>query len=98
VWPIFVAFRAPVFDDQLRLSNRHEGLAVQATIAKYPVERLVVAVLPRASGLDEVRVGGSVSVLLLDASRYEPGAVVALDDRGVSATFHQLVEHANNVV
>ncbi len=32
---------------------------VEATLAKDPVVRFVVAVLPRASGLDEVRVGGA---------------------------------------
>ena len=40
-------------------SNRDEGPAVEASLAKDPVERFVVAVLPRASGLDEVRVGGA---------------------------------------
>jgi hypothetical protein len=78
VWPLFVVFRAPVLDDQPRLSNRNQCPAVQATIAKDPVERLVVAVLPRASRHDEVRVGGSVFDPLLDASRYElviPGMI-----------------------
>ena len=78
MWPLFVVFRAPVLDDQPRLSNRNQCPAVQATIAKDPVERIVVAVLPRASRHDEVRVGGSVFDPLLDASRYElviPGMI-----------------------
>ncbi len=40
-------------------SNRDEGPAVEARLAKVPIERFVVAVLPRALGLDEVRVGGA---------------------------------------
>jgi hypothetical protein len=98
VWPLFVVFRVPAFDDKPRFSNRHEDPAVQATIAKDTVERFVVTVLPRASGRDEVRAGGSVLDSLLDASRYELWAVVTLDDRGVSTTFHRLVEHTNHVV
>lgn len=89
---------APVLDDQSRLSNRHEGPAVLKQPSRS--NSLNDSLWPFCQGLpdcNEVRVIGSVYDPLLDASRYELGAVVPLDDRG-AATPHLLIEHTNSVV
>ena len=45
----------PALDQHLRLPQRVEDLAIEQLISKLAVERLYVAVLPRAPGLDEKR-------------------------------------------
>ena len=57
-----------------------------------------MAVLPRASRFDEVRVRGSGLDPVLNALGDELRAVVTLDDPRMSATLDELVENPNHIV
>ncbi len=44
---------SPTLDQDLGLEQRIEELAIEKLGAEFPIERFDIAVLPRASGLDE---------------------------------------------
>lgn len=52
-----VVVAAPLLDQDLRLPDREEDLAVEHLVAEAGVERLAMAVLPGRSRLDERRFG-----------------------------------------
>ena len=51
--PERVVLTSPALDQDLSLQQRIEQLAVEKLGAELPVERFDIAILPRASGLDE---------------------------------------------
>ena len=50
-----IVLPSPAFDENLCLPQRVEDLTVEKLIPEFAIERLIVAVLPRAAGLDEQR-------------------------------------------
>jgi hypothetical protein len=52
VWTLRIVVAAPVFDDNLGLLQRVEDLTVEQFIAKFAVEALAMAILPRTSRFD----------------------------------------------
>ncbi len=53
MWPLGVVIAPPCLDDDLGLGEAVEDLTVEQFISEFRVEALAVAVLPRASRLDE---------------------------------------------
>jgi hypothetical protein len=53
VRPERVVLMSPALDQDLGLEQRIEELAIEKFGAEFPVERFDIAILPRASGLDE---------------------------------------------
>jgi len=95
---LLVVFLAPSLDDEPRFPNRDEEPSIQAAVAEHAVERLVVPVLPRASGLDELCGDPARRDPVLDPIADELGTVVALDHTGNTTDLHQLLEDADHVV
>jgi hypothetical protein len=57
-----IVIPAPFLDQDLRLPHAREYLRVQKFVPELPIERLVVAVLPRTPRLDEERLYSSITV------------------------------------
>jgi hypothetical protein len=53
MWAHVVVMLSPIFDHGLSLFQSVEDFAVQQFIAQLSVEAFAVAILPRASGLDD---------------------------------------------
>ena len=76
---LHVVFLKPVFRGISCFSNRFKEPAVQATVSKDAVERLVMSVLPRTSRLDETYSDAPILDPSLDLLRNELRSVVALE-------------------
>ena len=50
--PNGVVMDAPSLDENLGLGERVEDLAIEEFISEFPIEAFIVAILPRAAGLD----------------------------------------------
>ena len=53
--PDRVVMVSPAFDEHLRLLQCVEDLSIEQLVSEFPIEWLVVSVLPWASGFDEQR-------------------------------------------
>ena len=51
MWPDGIVVTTPALDDDLRLAQRVEDLAVEQLVAQPRIEALDEAVLPRAAGV-----------------------------------------------
>ncbi len=70
---------SPALDQDLGLEQRIEELAIQKLGAEFPVERFDIAILPRASGLDEQGAHADLTEPLSDRGRREFRSVVRTD-------------------
>ena len=72
---------SPAFDQDLGLEQRIEELAIEKLGAKFPVEGFDIAILPRASGLDEEGAHADLTQPLSNRSSREFRPVVRTDIR-----------------
>ena len=87
----------PRLDQDLRLLQRIEDLAVEQLVAELRVEALDIAVLPRAPRLDEGRFHAEIAQPLLHSHGGEFWAVVGPDVRRRPPRQHQLGQHLEHV-
>jgi hypothetical protein len=92
-----VVFLKPMLRGFSCFTNRLEEPAVQATVSKDTVERLVMSVLPRTSGLDETNAYSLIFDPFLDLLRNELGTVIALHRPRSSVKFNELLENTNHI-
>ena len=94
---LHVVFLKPVFRGFSCFSNRFKEPAVQATVSKDAVERLVMSVLPRTSRLDETYSDAPILDPSLDLLRNELRPVVALHCRRGAVKFNELFKNTNHI-
>ena len=92
-----VVFLKPMLRGFSCFTNRLEEPAVQATVSKDTVERLVMSVLPRTSGLDETNAYSLIFDPFLDLLRNELGTVSAVHRPRNSVKFNELLENTNHI-
>ena len=97
VWSHGVVVAAPSSDQDLRLSQRIENLAVEQLVAEPCVEAFDVAVLPRRSRLDIRRSGSDSFDPLSDLDGDELRPVVRPDLRRRAAQDEQIGQCINGV-
>ena len=67
-----VVVMAPALDENLGFEEGVEDLAIEKLIAQFAVEAFIVAILPRASGLDKESSGAGHPEGLRGAGRRRP--------------------------
>ena len=55
MWPKRIVFFSPHFNEDLGFPKRPEIGGIQALGSQFPIERLALAVLPRAAGFNELK-------------------------------------------
>ena len=97
MWPDGVVVTAPALDDDLRLPERVEDLAIEQLVAKTGIEALDEAVLPRTAGRD---VGGPCANScnpVLNGLGDELGSVVGTNMPGNAAQDEQVRQRIEDV-
>ena len=97
MWPDGIVVPAPALDDDLRLAQGVEDLAVEQLVAEPGIEALDIAVLPRAARLDVGGLGADRGDPLLHGLGDELRAVVGTDVAGHAAQDEQVRQDVDDV-
>ena len=95
--PDGIVMPAPALDDDLRLAQRVEDLAVEQLVAEPGIEALDIAILPGAARRDVGGLGPDRRDPLLDGLGDELRAVVGADVAGHAAQDEQVGQHVDDV-
>ena len=96
--PYRVVMVSPAFDEHLSLLQRVEDLSIEQLVSEFPIEWLVVSVLPWASGRDEQGFDADPSQPCSDGMRRKLRAIVGSDVvRGFSLG-EQIGEQVQHIV
>lgn len=98
MWAEVAVLPSPRFDDDSRLLQRVEDLAVQQLVAELAIERLGVTVLPGRAWFDKKRLGADAEEPLAQRGRDELRLVVAAHMLGNSPLEHQSSEPLQHIL
>ena len=97
MWPHGIVVTTPALDDDLRLAQRVEDLAVEKLVTQPRIEALDEAVLPRAAACNVGRACADGGDPVLHGFGQELGAVVGSDVLGDAAQDEQVRQRIDDV-